>query len=75
MLLTSYLEQYPSAMYVLLGQRCARVRVSDVVGCPDYDRVGLKSLTMETTKRGDFVRWMVSTSVTAKYLPTMLTRW
>lgn len=70
MLLTSYLEQYPSAMYVLLGQRCARLRVSDVVGCPDYDRVGLNSLTMGTTKRGDFARWMVSKSVTADYLQT-----
>jgi hypothetical protein len=69
-LLTSCLEQYPSAMYALPAQRCARLRVSDVVGCPDYDRVGLNSLTMGTTKRGDFARWMVSKSVTTKYLQT-----
>lgn len=54
-------------MYVLFEQRSTRLRVSDVVGCPDYDRVGLHSLTMGTTKRGDFARWMVSKSVTARY--------
>lgn len=50
MLLTSCLKQYPSAMYALPTQRSTRLRVSDVVGRPDYDRVGLNSLTMGTTK-------------------------